>query len=132
MKYLLDTNICIYIIKQKPISVKKRFQQYELGEILISSISVAELSYGAAKSSYPEKNQQALLQFLAPLELLDFDYAAALQYGHIRAKLEQLGTPISGMDMQIAAQALGQNITLITNNTKEFQRIDGLNLENWI
>ena len=132
MKFLLDTNICIYIIKQKPPEVLQKFQAYDVGDIGISSITVAELQFGVEKSKFPFKNQQALTQFLLPLRIVNFDETAASIYGKIRARLETQGTPIGSLDTLIAAVAISSQITLITNNTKEFSRIPELKLENWV
>jgi tRNA(fMet)-specific endonuclease VapC len=132
MNFLLDTNICIYIIKQKPPEVLQKFKAYNVGDIGISSITVAELEYGVQKSQFPEKNQQALAQFLLPLKIVNFDDAAATIYGDIRAKLEKQGTPIGSLDTLIAAHALSLRVTLITNNVKEFRRVPNLKLENWV
>lgn len=131
MKFLLDTNICIYIIKQKPPKVLQKFKTYNVGDIGISSITVAELEFGVQKSKFPERNRQALTQFLLPLKIVDFDADAANTYGEIRAKLEQQGTPIGALDTLIAAHALSLRITLITNNIKEFERVTHLKLDNW-
>jgi len=129
--YLLDTNICIYIIKQKPESVFKRFQSLTPGTVGISSITAAELQYGVSKSSFPEKNHDALQHFLIPLEIIEFGYEAAIHYGKIRTQLEKNGKPIGPLDTLIGAHALSLNAILITNNLKEFIRIDGLKTENW-
>ena len=131
MNFLLDTNICIYIIKQKPPEVLQKFKAYQVGDIGISSITVAELEFGVQKSQFPEKNQQALAQFLLPLTIVDFDFAAATVYGKIRATLEKQGTPIGSLDTLIAAHALSLQLTLITNNIKEFSRVTDLKLDNW-
>jgi tRNA(fMet)-specific endonuclease VapC len=131
MKFLLDTNICIYIIKQKPLEVLHKFKTYQVGDIGISSITVAELEFGVQKSQYPAKNQQALAQFLLPLKIVDFDNAAATIYGDIRAKLEKQGTPIGSLDTLIAAHALSLQVTLITNNIREFNRVPNLKIKNW-
>ena len=131
MEYLLDTNICIYIIKQKPIIVLDRFKTFSLGSIGISSITLAELHYGIRKSTDPEKNLIALNQFIIPLDILDFDYYATLDYGLIRAELEKQGTPIGPLDTLIGAHAKSLDLTLVTNNEKEFKRIKGLKIENW-
>ncbi|MCK4763651.1 MAG: type II toxin-antitoxin system VapC family toxin [Candidatus Aminicenantes bacterium] len=120
MIYLLDTNICIYIIKKKPPEVLQMFNKYSVAEIGISSISVAELEYGVQKSKYPDRNREALEQFLLPLVVVDFDYNAAIVYGKIRSELESLGKPIGSLDNLIAAQALSLGLTVVTNNTKEF------------
>ena len=132
MKYLLDTNICIYVIKQKPVQVIERLQTIEPGEIGISAITVAELEYGAAKSAFPDKNRLALVKFLAPFEILPFTDTAAMVYGRIRADLEQSGLPIGAYDLMIGAQALAGGLTLVTNNEREFGRIAGLQVENWV
>ena len=132
MQFLLDTNICIYIIKQKPLEVLQRFNTYQVGDIGVSSITVAELEFGVQKSQFPTKNQQALNQFLLPLTIVDFDRAAAIVYGDIRARLEKLGKPIGSLDTLIAAHALSLHITLVTNNVKEFSRVPNLQIDNWI
>jgi tRNA(fMet)-specific endonuclease VapC len=131
MQYLLDTNICIYLIKQKPPKVLARFQTLTLSDIGLSSITVAELEYGVCKSQQAEKNRAALMQFLIPLEIVAFDQTAANRYGSIRSDLERRGLVIGSMDMLIAAQALSLGITLVTNNVREFSRIANLSLENW-
>jgi len=132
MKYMLDTNICIYLIKQKPAAVLERFRQTDISEISISSITLSELFYGVSKSSIPEQNFMALTQFVAPLEILPFDGGAAQYYGDLRAHLEIQGTPIGSLDMLIAAHALSIESTLVTNNEKEFNRVPRLIIENWV
>ncbi len=132
MEYLLDTNICIYIIRQKPLSVIEHFKTLSIGSIGISSITLSELQYGVAKSSFPDKNQLALDNFLTPLEIVDFDFNAAIHYGNIRAELESAGTPIGALDTLIAAHARSLNATLVSNNLKEFERVKNLKLENWV
>lgn len=131
MDYLLDTNICIYIIKRKPKIVLDKFKSHSLGSIGISSITLAELQYGIYKSANPGQNMEALNQFIIPLEVLDFDYNATRQYGQIRAKLEKQGTPIGPFDTLIGAHAMSLGLTLVTNNEKEFKRIEDLKVENW-
>jgi tRNA(fMet)-specific endonuclease VapC len=131
MEYLLDTNICIYIIKKKPIGVFEKFKSLSIGSIGISSITLAELQYGIMKSSYPEKNQEALDKFITPLEIIDFDYNATIEYGKIRADLERKGISIGPLDTLIAAHAKSLDLILVTNNEKEFERILGLKVENW-
>ena len=121
MKYLLDTNICIYVIKRKPLQVLQKFSACSVGEIGVSSITVAELQYGVHKSQHLLQNQRALTQFLLPLVIADFDDQAAVAYGKIRAALEAQGTPIGSLDTLIAAHALGLDVTLVTNNTREFR-----------
>ncbi len=132
MKFLLDTNICIYIIKKKPPQVLKKFKTFKINDLGISSITLAELEFGVQLSAYPEQNQEALSQFICPLEILPFDDRAAISYGKVRAYLQQRGLKIGAMDMLIAAQAKSLSIPLVTNNLKEFKRIPGLLLENWV
>ena len=131
MKLLLDTNICIYIIKQQPASVLKHFLEYQVGDIGISSITLAELRYGVAKSTHQDKNSKALDQFITPLEVVPFDDAAALAYGAIRAVLEKAGTPIGAMDLLIAAHACALGVPLVTNNIRELRRVPGLDVVDW-
>ncbi len=132
MKYLLDTDICIALIRQKSESLIQRLTKLVPGDVGISSITLAELFFGASKSSYPEQNNSALEQFILSLELVAFDQQAALAYGNIRAELERNGNVIGSMDMLIAAQAISLGVILVTNNTREFNRVSGLLLENWI
>lgn len=131
MKAMLDTNICIYLIKKQPLSVLNRFSAFPVGEIGISVITLSELEYGASKSRHPMKNRAALEQFVAPLEVVDFDRQATVVYGRIRAALERHGLPIGAMDLLIAAHALSLDTNLITNNVREFSRVPGLRVENW-
>ncbi len=131
MKYLLDTNICIYIIKQKPQLVLNRFANISPLDIGVSTITVAELEFGVQKSLHPQQNRSALQKFLSPLNIYDFDTNASMLYGILRAKLESKGTTIGSLDMLIAAHALSLDFTLVTNNEKEFNRIDKLLIENW-
>ena len=130
MSYLLDTNICIYIINARPAHVLERFRQENIGNIGISSITAAELSFGVFKSG-SEKNRRALEMFFSPLELFAFDASAIWHYGEIRTELEKKGTPIGSLDTMIAAHAIALNAVLVTNNTKEFNRVKGLTIENW-
>ena len=132
MKYLLDTNICIYIIKKKPEEVIKRFLKMKPDSIGISSITVSELYYGVAKSSKPNENTIALEQFILPLTILNYNKEDSIAYGRLRAKLEQKGKLIGAMDMLIAAQALNRDLILVTNNEREFKKIEGLSVENWV
>lgn len=131
MKFLLDTNICIYIIKQKPAKVLEKFQRLNPSDVGISSITLAELEYGIAKSQQSEKNRIALNQFLITLEIVKFDEKASNIYGGVRAELERKGLVIGAMDMLIAAHAISLDLILVTNNVKEFSRIPNLRLENW-
>lgn len=132
MKYMLDTNICIYIIKKKPLQTLKNFVAHSREELCISSITLAELEFGACKSSNPTKNKLALIIFLSGIKILPFDEKAATEYGDIRAQLERRGTPIGANDLLIAAHARSLNLILVTNNLKEFERVDNLQIENWI
>lgn len=132
MRYMLDTNICIYVIKKKPESVIKKFLEYNPDDICISAITHAELMYGVEKSQLPEKNLAALTFFLSAIEVLEFNSMAAIEYGKIRVDLEKRGTPIGAMDMLIAAHAKAECLILVTNNTREFNRVDNLKVENWI
>jgi tRNA(fMet)-specific endonuclease VapC len=132
MKFMLDTNVCIYIIKRKPADLLERFKQTDISEISISSITLSELFYGVSKSSKPEQNFMALTQFVAPLGILPFGGEASQYYGDLRAYLERLGTPIGSLDMLIAAHALSLASTLVTNNEKEFNRVPNLKIENWV
>jgi len=127
---LLDTNICIYVINARPAEVLARFRQYKLGEIGISSVVAAELAFGVAKSG-SARNRNALEMFLAPLDVLPFDDAAAWAYGTLRAELERRGTPIGALDTMIAAHALSQRAQLVTHNTREFAMVPGLQLADW-
>lgn len=132
MKYMLDTNICIYIIKKKPEKVFQRFRMLKAGDVCISSITLAELEYGVQKSEYMERNRIALTCFLAPVDILPLTDKAALAYGRIRAGLEKLGNVIGAYDLLIAAHCIAEDLILITNNTAEFKRIAGLKMENWV
>jgi tRNA(fMet)-specific endonuclease VapC len=131
MEYLLDTNICIYIIKKKPVEVFEKFKNLTIGDVGISSITLAELQYGVEKSSNSEKNREALEQFLTPIEIIDYGYEATIEYGKIRATLEKEGIPIGPLDMLIASHAKSLDVILVTNNVKEFERIAGLKIGNW-
>lgn len=131
MRYMLDTNICIYAIKHRPQQVLMHLQQHEPEEICISSVTYAELVHGVCKSKAVEKNRLALALLLANIEIMTFDVHAAENYGQIRAELEQKGTPIGPLDMMIAGHAKALNYILVTNNMKEFKRVPDLNLENW-
>ena len=132
MILLLDTNTCIYLIKKHPPEVLRRFNEYTVGGIGISSITAAELYFGVQKSQRPEQNRRALQQFLLPLTVAHFDENAAVAYGHVRARLEKQGTPIGSLDTLIAAHALSMDLTLVTNNIREFERVPGLKVENWV
>lgn len=131
MTYMLDTNICIYAMKNKPERVLKRLKEELNSGICISSITLAELEYGMKHSSDPARNEQALLRFLVPLSILPFGAAAASKYGEIRAYLQSQGTPIGPLDMLIAGHAKAENLILVTNNVREFERVPNLEIENW-
>ncbi len=131
MRFLLDTNICIYLIKKSPENILKKFESCLIGDIGISSITLSELFFGVEKSQHTHQNQQALEAFITPLEIAPFDEDAAACYGKIRANLEKKGLPIGSLDFLIAAHALSLSVTLVTNNTKEFSRVKKLKLENW-
>ena len=130
ISYMLDTNICIYVINARPPTVLARFKLKRLGQIGVSSVTAAELAFGVAKSG-SARNREALEMFLAPLEVLPFDASAMWHYGDLRAGLERGGQPIGALDTMIAAHALASNTILVTNNTREFNRVPGLRLENW-
>ncbi len=131
MTFMMDTNICVYIINNRPPRVRERFLQHNVGDIGLSSIVVAELAYGVAKSQAREKNTAALEKFLLDFELLGFDVDAAHRYGKLRVDLERAGIVIGPLDLQIAAHALALDATLVTNNVTEFSRVNGLKVENW-
>lgn len=131
MKYLLDTNICIFVIRQKPAALLSRFRQQAVDEVAVSSVTLAELRYGAEKSRDPARNHAALDAFLAPFDMAPFDAQAADWYGKLRADLERRGLLIGPLDMMIAAQALSIGVALITNNIQEFSRVTGLRTEDW-
>lgn len=129
---MLDTNICIYIIKNKPQSVREKLKEFDIGDLVLSSITVSELYYGVYKSEHVEKNLLALEHFLKPFDILEYEIKASVAYGKIRADLEKRGQIIGGLDMMIAAHALSCNMILVTNSTKEFQRVKELRLDNWV
>ncbi|MBP9764416.1 MAG: type II toxin-antitoxin system VapC family toxin [Gammaproteobacteria bacterium] len=131
MQYMLDTNICIYIIKNNPAPFLKKFKKFSPNDIGISSITFAELLYGVEKSQHSEKNREALELFVSPLEIFPFNDEAAFHYGILRTTLEKKGTPIGSLDLLIAAHAESLKLTLVTNNTKEFSRVPNLLVENW-
>lgn len=132
MRYMLDTNICIYVIKHKPERVFRKLKKIKPEDVCISSITYAELAYGVEKSAQPEINRLALSMMLSSIEIVAFDDTAADEYGEIRAGLERKGTPIGSLDMLIAAHARSLGCTLVTNNTKEFCRVEGLEVVNWV
>ena len=131
IKYLIDTNICIYIMNKRPIGIIHKFKQFEVGEIGVSTITVSELQYGVVKSKNRKLNKQRVEDFLSPLEIIPYDEIAANTYGDIRNKLEKRGESIGPLDMLIAAHALSRNLVLITNNEKEFKQVKNLKVKNW-
>jgi tRNA(fMet)-specific endonuclease VapC len=131
VKYLLDTNICIYLIKNQYPEVLSKLLRVGFDKIGISTITLAELEYGVANSNRTFEVQTALLEFILPFEILDFNYSAASFYGKIRKELKDKGQPISDMDMLIASIAMANELIMVTNNEKEFKRISGLKIENW-
>ena len=130
--YMLDTNICIYIINRRPPEVLDKFESMNPDALCISVVTQAELQYGVEKSSRPSRNQQVLDEFTSRLIVLPWAPIAAMQYGKIRKRLEKMGTVIGNMDLMIAAHALSEKHTLVTNNPREFGRVDGLVWENWL
>ena len=131
LKYMLDTNIVIYVIKRRPIEVLDTFNRYA-GQMCISAITHAELMHGVEKSTQPEHNLRQVEDFISRLDVLEYDVKAASHYGDIRASLEKLGKPIGINDLHIAGHARSESLILVTNNLKEFERVSGLRLENWI
>ena len=132
MKYMLDTNICIYIIKKHPIHVLNHLKKQNISDICLSSITLAELEYGVQKSEWKVQNGLALAEFLSPIEIMPFDEVAAIEFGKIRSNLEKKGKLIGEYDLMIAAHAIALDLILVTNNIKEFKRVTDLKIENWI
>jgi tRNA(fMet)-specific endonuclease VapC len=132
MRFMLDTDSCIALIKRKPRSILGKLTSLSPGEAGLSAVTLAELRYGVAKSAQREKNGLALEEFLLPLEIADFDEPAADAYGRVRAGLEKAGTPIGPLDTQIGAHALSLGATLVSHNTREFRRIPGLTVVDWL
>ena len=132
MRYLIDTNICIYIMNQRDQSLIQRFKKIPIGEICISSITLSELSYGVYKSSSLIKNKQRLQEFILPFHILFFNKKSAEIYGQIRSQPEKKGQTIGSFDMLIASHAMSEDLVLVTNNDKEFKRIKNLKIENWL
>ncbi|MFH0924049.1 MAG: type II toxin-antitoxin system VapC family toxin [bacterium] len=131
MLYILDTNICIYIIKKKPKNVIDILEKKKISSIGISTITLSELEYGVEKSQASEKNRLALVEFCVPIEIYPYDDEAAKTYGEIRTYLERMGNPIGSLDMLIAAHAKSLGHILVTNNEREFKKVPGLKTENW-
>ena len=132
MHYLLDTNICIYLIKKRPSEVIERFRQHPPQDVAISTITLFELQYGIEKSKYRQRSEDALTKFLLQLNLIKLDRSSAIEAATIRAQLERKGMVIGPYDLLIAGLAKSLDMILVTNNTKEFKRIADLNLENWV
>lgn len=131
MTYMLDTDICIYIIKRKPKSALERLEMLQPGQLTMSAITFAELMNGAKKSQHIESNISKLNELAELIEIYPFDQKAAVFYGDVRSALEKKGETIGSNDLLIAAHALSLNLILVTNNEKEFKRVDGLKIENW-
>ncbi|MDA3789742.1 MAG: type II toxin-antitoxin system VapC family toxin [Desulfobacula sp.] len=132
MRYLLDTNICIYLIKRRPSEVLERFRQHSPKDVAICTITLFELQYVVEKSQYRKRSEDALTKFLLPLDLINLDRSVAIEAAAIRSQLERKEMPIGPYDLLIAGLARSLDMTLVTNNTKEFERIVGLHLENWV
>lgn len=132
MTFMLDTDICIYTIKRKPISVLKCLESLQTGMVLMSAVTFAELMNGAKKSHFVQDNIQRLDALSEIIEVIAFDKKAAVAYGDVRSYLEKQGLTIGGNDLLIAAHALSLDLTLITNNVREFSRVQGLKIENWV
>jgi tRNA(fMet)-specific endonuclease VapC len=131
MKYMLDTDVCIYLIKKQPSSLLEKLHTYRMGDIGISATTVAELRFGASKSQRRKQNHEALNLFFAPFELAAFGDHDAAAYGEIRAHLEKTGNPTGPLDVLIAGHAMSLNATLVTNNIREFKKVKGLKVEKW-
>lgn len=131
MKFMLDTNTCIYLIKKKSPKIVNHLKRQAVGDVGISSITLAELCYGVSKSEQIDRNREALRDFILPLEAAEFDEKAAEVYGNVRANLENSGTSIGSMDMLIGSHALSLQVVLVTNNVREFRRIKGLKVADW-
>lgn len=129
--YMLDTNICIYIMKKKPLSVFRKLKTLKKEDIVISSITLAELNYGVEKSE-STKNLHSLIDFIAPFDVIPFTSKSAETYGVIRSALEKAGIPIGAMDLLIAAHALSERCVMVTNNERGFSRVESLTVENWV
>jgi tRNA(fMet)-specific endonuclease VapC len=132
LMYLLDTNTCIYAIKNKPILVLEQIKEKSKLGIYISALTVAELEYGIENSTKIEENRVSLLKYLSLFNILPFDDRDAIPYGKLKAKLRKEGNIIGPIDMLLAAQALSKDLIVVTNNSKEFRRIENLKLENWV
>ena len=131
MKYLLDTNICIYLLKDTYPAIKEKLFSLSPSSVYLSSVTLYELEYGASKSQWSEKTRLQLAMFFAPFTILPFDTEDAVTAGKIRSDIEKKGTPIGPYDLQIAAQGVSRNLTVVTHNTDEFSRVENLRIEDW-
>lgn len=129
---MLDTNICVEIIRRRPAAVLERLQSHAVGDVGISVVTLAELEFGVSNSRDPRRNREALARFILPLEVAPFDREVTVPYGRVRAALEKRGSSIGAMDLLIAAHALSLGVRLATNNEREFRRVPGLRVENWL
>lgn len=132
MRYLLDTDICIYLIKKRPVEAFDQFARHATQDVAISIITLFELEYGVQKSRYRQQSKDALSKFILPLTIVDLDRSAVVEAAAIRSRLEKKGQPIGPYDVLIAGIARSRDLTLVTNNVKEFERIEGLRVENWV
>ncbi len=132
IRYLLDTNICIYLIKRRPPKAFENFRLHSPSEVAISIITLFELEYGAQKSRYPQRTQDAMAKFLSPLLVINLDRSSVVESAAIRATLEKKGMPIGPYDLLIAGLARSRGMVLVTNNTAEFERVEDLKMENWV
>jgi len=131
-RFLLDTNVCVELLRDRASGLLERLRRFKIDEIGISSITLAELQYGVAKSARPARHELLLAEFCAPLAILPFDHLAAETYGQVRAALECTGTPIGPLDTLIASHALSLGVTVVTNKEREFSRVANLLVENWL
>lgn len=131
MRFMLDTNVCIDVIRTRPRKVLQKLRRMRPDDVCVSAITLSELEYGVSKSMSPDRNRLALAEFMTPVQVAPYDDMAAAEYGGVRAELERAGTPIGALDMLIAAHALALELTLVTNNEREFRRVPGLRLANW-
>jgi len=131
MGFMLDTSACVDLIRNQDARILRRMKRRRPDELCVSSVTLSELEYGAAKSANPEKNRLALAEFMTPLDVLPYDDTVAPVYGRVRAALEKGGTPIGPLDTMIAAHALSLDLTVVTDNEREFRRVSGLKVQNW-
>lgn len=132
MRFMLDTNICVDIIRRRSDRILRRIQRLPPDDLCLSSVTLCELEYGAAKSADPARNRLALAEFMTPISVAPHDDGVAPVYGRVRTALERAGTPIGPLDTMIAAHALSLGLTLVTNNEREFRRVIGLKVQNWV